>query len=185
MQKLWIAAGVMALAGTAVARADVLVEFSLYTETSWTDDYYVADVTMTIEGIDLMGFLPEGDSTLAATVWIETAWGEFDFYNGDIEGSLWSADGGWGTLGFDFGVDALTQFGGGGNSINMEWSWVDTDEEPYFSYGLAVWMGGFAEYLGSEMLYIGWPIVETTIPAPAAVALLGIAGLASRRRRRC
>jgi hypothetical protein len=152
--------------GTSVC-GDVLVEFSLYTDTQWTEKYRVADVSMTIEGLDLMGYMPEGGGTYQAEILLFPTWPGVDFYSGEITGWLSNSGKGWGGLGFDFGEFALTQYGDGGNSISMEWASMDDGEGEFagFSYGLATWQGGFAEYVGVDFLYLGWPINENTIPA--------------------
>lgn len=150
----------------ASARADVLVEFSLYTQPDWAEKYRVADVSMTIEGLDLMGHMPVGGGTYQAEIFLFPAWPGVDYCSGEITGWLSDSGKGWGGLGFDFGESALTQYGDGGNSISMEWAWMDDGNGGFagFSYGLATWQGGFAEYLGQDFLYLGWPITETTIP---------------------
>jgi hypothetical protein len=178
--------GIMGLSVVSVAVGDVLVEFSLYTDTNWSEEFRVADVTMTIEGLDLMGNMPEGGGAYQAEIYLFPVWAGVDFYSGEITGGLWDSGEGWGSLGFDFGEDALSQYGGGGNSINMEWAWMDDGNGEFtgFSYGLATWQGGFADYLGVDILYLGWPINESTIPAPGALALLSLAGISTRRRRR-
>ena len=166
-------------------RADVVVEFSLYSQLDWAEKYRVADVSMTIEGLDLMGYMPEGGGAYQAEIFLLPAWPGVDYYSGDITGWLSDSGKGWGDLGFDFGETALTQYGDGGNSISMEWAWMDNGDGEYteFSYGLATWSGGFADYFGVDALYLGWPISETTIPAPGALALLGLVGISARRRR--
>lgn len=152
--------------GTSI-RADVVVEFSLYSQLDWSEKYRVADVSMTIEGLDLMGYMPEGGGAYQAEIFLLPAWPGIDYYSGEITGWLSDSGKGWGDLGFDFGEAALTQYGDGGNSISMEWAWMDDGEGGFagFSYGLAIWQGGFAEYVGVDFLYIGWPINESTIPA--------------------
>ncbi|MCH2135242.1 MAG: hypothetical protein MK101_01520 [Phycisphaerales bacterium] len=167
----------------AMAGADVLVEFSLYTDMEWTEENRVADVWMTIEGVDLMGHLPEGTTTRFADVLILTSWGTGDHFAGEVTSWL-SEDEGWGDLGFDLG-ESFELLGGGQNSMSMEWleSWDSDGNFEGFSYGLATWEGGFADYVGVDQLYLGWPINETTIPAPGAVALLSLTAMVRRRRR--
>lgn len=84
MHRRLVTAAAVVLSSGSLAAADVLVEFSLYTDTDWIEENRVADVSMTIEGIDLMGHLPEGSSTRNAEVLIQTAWGEWGYFNGEI-----------------------------------------------------------------------------------------------------
>jgi hypothetical protein len=176
--------GIVGLGLDSVAAGDVLVEFSLYSDTSWSEATLVADVSMTIEGLDLMGNMPEGGGTYQAEIFLFPVWPGVDYYSGEISGWLSDSGEGWGGLGFDFG--ALWQYGGGDNSISMEWAWMDNGDGEFteFSYGLATWQGGFADYCGVDTLYLGWPIIESTIPAPGAIVLLSLAGISARRRRR-
>ena len=168
MNKVFAAVAMMTAIciGTSI-HADVVVEFSLYSQLDWDEKYRVADVSMTIEGLDLMGYMPEGGGTYQAEILLFPVWPGVDYYSGEITGWLSDSGKGWGDLGFDFGEAALTQYGDGGNSISMAWAWMDDGNGGFdgFSYGLAIWQGGFAEYVGVDVLYIGWPINESTIPA--------------------
>lgn len=178
-----------------IAQADVLVEFSLYTDTNW--DQVAYDVTMQIEGIDLMGSMPSGLDTynLEMQVTGNPQLGGLPIpisWSGQIDGSLSESedDAGWGSLGFYIpDTDPTFEFiYPGANSISMTWSgnwdWDDEGNEVVsFSYGMATLTGGLADAVGLDVLYLN-NFVETTIPAPAALALLGVGVLAGRRRRR-
>lgn len=185
MRKWYVLTGSAVLCLASVAAGDVLVEFSLYADTDFDEAGHVADVEMIIEGIDLMGLMPEGSGDYQASVSIETTWGIESSFIGAITGSLYEYEGeGWGGLGFSFPANAFPEFGGGGDSVSMEWSWAESDDgSPAFSYGLATWSGSLAESVGLEVLYLGWPISESTIPAPGALAILALAGLGRTRRR--
>ncbi|MBG83993.1 MAG: hypothetical protein CMJ40_05530 [Phycisphaerae bacterium] len=187
----------IALSGAGLAgivQADVLVEFSLYTDTNW--DQVAYDVTMQIEGIDLMGSMPDGLDTynLEMQVTGNPQLGGLPFpinWSGQIDGFLSEYEGeGWGSLGFYIpDTDPTFEiFYPGANDISMEWggNW-DWDEEGNeivtYSYGLATLTGGLADAVGLDVLYLN-NFVETTIPAPAALGLLGVGIVAGRRRRR-
>jgi hypothetical protein len=177
----------LVLSLTSVVSADVLVEFSLYTETDFVPQYHVADVQMTIEGIDLMGLMPEGYNDYEAQILIISAnwWDPISYFDGTIGGGLNEyEDEGWGSLGFDFPDGAFSEFGSGASTLSMEWSWgLDDDDNVYFSYGLATMAGPVADYFGTDVLYLGWPINETTIPTPSAIVLFAAAGFIRSRRR--
>ena len=182
-----------------IAQADVLVEFSLYTDTNW--DQVAYDVTMEIEGIDLMGSMPNSVNSYNLEMQVTGnpalgGWGSPINWSGQIDGSLseyenedgWTE--GWGGLGFFIpNSDPFFEFFyPGENHITMEWSgnwdWDDEGNEMVsYSYGLATLTGGLADAVGLDVLYLN-NIVETTVPAPAAIGLLGVTVLAGRRRRR-
>ena len=70
----------------------------------------------------------------------------------------------------------------------MEWgeSWEfdeEGNETVSYSYGLATLTGGLADAVDLDVLYLN-NFVETTIPAPAALGLLGVGVVVGRRRRR-
>ena len=177
-----------------IAQADVLVEYSLYTDTNW--DQVAYDVTMVIEGIDLMGSMPNSVNSynLEMQVTGNPQLGGLPIpisWSGQIDGSLSEyEDEGWGSLGFYIpDTDPTFEFFyPGENHISMEWSgnwdWDDEGNEMVsYSYGLATLTGGLADAVGLDVLYLN-NIVETTVPAPAALGLLGVTVLAGRRRRR-
>ena len=180
---------------TGMTQADVLVEFSLYTDTNW--DQVAYDVTMQIEGIDLMGSMPEGSGNYNLEMQVLGnsdigGWSIPINWSGQIQGWLWQDEltGGWGDLGFFIpNSDPFFEFFyPGENHISMEWggNW-DWDEQGNeivsYSYGLATLTGGLADAVGLDVLYLN-NIVETTVPAPAAIGLLGMTVLVGRRRRR-
>jgi hypothetical protein len=41
--------------------------------------------------------------------------------------------------------------------MNMVWAWMEDGNGEFtgYSYGLATWGGGFAEYVGVDYLYLG------------------------------
>ena len=134
---------------------------------------------MLIEGLDLMGLMPDGSSEYQAQVNVQSVWGDTSIFNGTIQGSLNEyEDKGWGSLGFSFPVFAFPEFGFSENSMSMEWSYVwEDDDDVSFSYGLATWTGSMADEVGASELCLGWLIIETTVPAPGTLALLGLAAI--------
>lgn len=173
-----------------ITLADAYVEFSLYTTTDWEASDRAYDVTMLIEGIDLMGDMPEGPAVYDAVITVtgEDAFGGLPIpitFEGQIDGSLWQSEMGWGDLGFTIPEDAFAPFysGGGPNAINMAWSLDDSDPDNIsYSYGMATLEGTLASSIGVDVLYL-YDIVETTVPTPGALALLGMAVVGRRRRR--
>lgn len=179
---------------TGIAKADLLVEFSLHTSTDWDDTNKAYDISMQIDHDDLMGFMPFGTNaynmTMEVTGFLPGSWQGYTFtYDGVVTGSNTTFDdGGWGDIGF-FIPDSDSVFDvffPGSNNMSLSWGLIDFDPEDIdFSYGMGVWTGGLADAVLADSLYINTNTLnEIVIPAPAALGLLGVTALAGRRRRR-
>ncbi len=107
------------------------------------------------------------------------SWGlhmQFAVYNSDFQGGIFSF----------FPFDGLGTAGGpwgpSDNSLNVSTIHANADGLFYLEF-----FDGFDNGVGADAFYTAGTLVITTdgvaVPAPATLALLGIAGIATRRRR--
>lgn len=209
MTRTFIAGGVAALALAAAAQAttytgtggnipDNAPTTGLTSEIVINDHFYIKDLVVTLNGLthtwfgdikatithvetgDTFSLFDRPGKTNATTGFGESsnAGGDYSF-NDFFTGDLWAAGNGGGT---DFVVPGGNYFATGalsGAKVNFLPSLLGDDAFGTWRLNITDGAAGDLGSLGSWSL----AFIKTPVPAPGAFALLGLAGLAGRRRR--